>query len=278
MSSPYGTPPPPGGNLINGDPRSLPPGWIAERDQQSGVWYFVNTSVPNPQAVWEDPRPAYYANGGGSSPYGGQNQYAPPPAQGGSSPYPQQPVQQQGGQASSYYGQGVATQGQPSVGAPATGDMDKGLLSNLMGGKTNQQNHGQSSSGSSSPFNKTNLLAGAGGLAAGGIAYKLFENFKEHRHESHGGHHGGGHHGGGGGMFSPPPGGPPGGGMGGLFGGGGGGGGMFGGGGPGGRMFGGGGGPGGGFGGGFGGGGPPHHGGGHHGGHGGHHGGPPGGW
>ncbi|GAA5977794.1 hypothetical protein JCM10908_005100 [Rhodotorula pacifica] len=47
---------------VAGDARPLPPGWISEIDPTSGVPYFVDTTQPNPQATWEDPRPAYYAN------------------------------------------------------------------------------------------------------------------------------------------------------------------------------------------------------------------------
>ena len=91
----------------------LPQGWIEEKDPQ-GRSYFVDTTQPNPHAVWDDPRaqqaPQYQQH---------QNQYAPPSdgqyqqagAQ-GQSPYP--PVS------------GVASEG------------DKGLMSSMMGKVTGQ--------------------------------------------------------------------------------------------------------------------------------------------
>ncbi|GAA5918733.1 hypothetical protein JCM1841_006267 [Sporobolomyces salmonicolor] len=183
--------------------RPLPPGWISEFDGARGLPYFVNTSLPNPQAVWEDPRPAYYAaltSSGSGSPYPAlqPNQYAPPsttpyPQQSQSpypqsqSPYPQQPVQQQQGQ-----GQAAGYYAQPDPQQPS----EKGLLSGLgglMGGKTNQQQQGQygypqpqqQPSGSSSPFNKNTLLAGGAGVGIAALGYELFKHHeeKEHRHE-----------------------------------------------------------------------------------------------
>lgn len=109
MSTPK---PPPPAPVIAGDPRPLPPGWISEIDPSSGLPYFVvrwpllergegnppylskrvaflprgarshrgaslarvqDTTQPNPQATWEDPRPAYYAQ------FANTNVHAPPP-------------------------------------------------------------------------------------------------------------------------------------------------------------------------------------------------------
>ncbi|GAA5842664.1 hypothetical protein JCM11251_007754 [Rhodosporidiobolus azoricus] len=126
------------------DLRALPPGWIREVDSRSGVPYYVNTAAPNPQPVWEDPRPAYHyrTSAGSNSPYPPYNptgQQQPPQnsfnsaslvptATPSSSQYQQEHQQQQGHQASGawkgaaagyYSGQteygGSANTGQPPV-------------------------------------------------------------------------------------------------------------------------------------------------------------------
>jgi hypothetical protein len=231
-----------------------------------------NTRAANPTAVWEDPRPAYYASYDSlANEPPKQQHYAPPPPQqqqsyqqqsGQNSPYQQQ--QQQGqGQAADYYGNG-ASNGQPPVGAVAQSDADKGLFSKLTGHGNNQQQYQQQQYGqqqcmssshcplypvltsptfppllpdqqpqqsSSSGFNSSSLLAGsspplffhllcfthwlccfpfpffsplgAGGLAAGGMAVKLFQTLSgSGRHNSYGGGGGGMFSGGGGGAFS----------------------------------------------------------------------------
>lgn len=57
----YGGPPPPANQ-----PPQVPPPWIAEWDQQSQRWYFVNRQTGERQ--WE--LPASYYNGAPNRPYG----------------------------------------------------------------------------------------------------------------------------------------------------------------------------------------------------------------
>ncbi|GAA5820727.1 hypothetical protein JCM3770_005265 [Rhodotorula araucariae] len=161
------------------DTRTLPPGWISELDPRTGVPYFVNTAAANPQAVWDDPRTGYYgdAAAGSYAQPASQASYAP-----SSSPYPpvggaQQLQQQQGqGEAQAYYN----TPGNIAGVQQGQGD-DKGLLSSVIGNTSgagyNQQQQQQSPSPSSG-FGRSSLLAGAGGLGAGAIAYKLFDALK----------------------------------------------------------------------------------------------------
>lgn len=113
----------------------LPQGWIEEKDPQ-GRSYFVNTAVPNPQAVWEDPRltnqqqapPQYQQQ---------QNQYAPP----SDNSY----QQQQQSQGQSPY---------PPVTSQGQDQNDKGLMSNMVGKITGQnQNQAQNNPNYSQQYN-----------------------------------------------------------------------------------------------------------------------------
>ncbi|GAA6014324.1 hypothetical protein JCM10207_005421 [Rhodosporidiobolus poonsookiae] len=114
-----------GDAVINDDSRPLPPGWVAERNPD-GVWYFVDTEQDDPQAVWDDPRPAYYARGTQTT----QNRYAPPP---GPSPHPPPPayadsqVEQRGPvTSSSAVRGGEQQQGGQRDYCGASGSMDRG--------------------------------------------------------------------------------------------------------------------------------------------------------
>ncbi len=113
----------------------LPQGWIEEKDQQ-GRSYFVNTAVPNPSAVWEDPRlsqqqpPQYQQQQA--------NQYAPP----SDNSYQQQ------------QGQGQGQSPYPPVSSQGQDPNDKGLMSNMMGKITGQnQNQAQQNPNYSQQYN-----------------------------------------------------------------------------------------------------------------------------
>ncbi|GAA5862355.1 hypothetical protein JCM8547_007614 [Rhodosporidiobolus lusitaniae] len=196
-------PPPPSAPAYDADPRPLPPGWVREVDAQTGAPYFVDTTAFKLQAVWEDPRPAFYAARGSlpAGPPPQQNQYAPPPAPAyGRPPQPPQHFQQPPPpQAYPAQQQPVQEYQQQMT---AQGGQERGFLSKLVGGGTGQ--------GSSGWSNKNTLLAGAGGLVAGGLAYKLFEEVTDHHHDHHHHHHGSGGPGGWGDGPGGPGMGPPG--------------------------------------------------------------------
>ncbi|GAA5886721.1 hypothetical protein JCM16303_003292 [Sporobolomyces ruberrimus] len=204
------------------DTRPLPPGWITETDHSTGVPYYV----PNPTAIWEDPRPQYY-NSSSSSTSHGYGHSAPPPAINSSS-YPSQPsttpysndqynvnsgygTQQQynsaGGANGNYQQQSTYPNQQPQH---QNNEKEKGLLGTLMGVVKPQQNHGQqqpqggyghgSSSYGGGP-GKNSLMTGAGVASAGAVAYKLFDAVAGKNKKQHGHGHGGGMGGGMGGML-----------------------------------------------------------------------------
>ena len=114
----------------------LPQGWIEEKDPQ-GRPYFVDTSAPDPHAVWEDPRlsqqhapPQYQQQ---------QNQYAPP------SDVPYQQLGQGQSQGQSPY---------PPVTSQGQDQNDKGLMSNMVGKIIGQnQNQAQANPNYSQQYN-----------------------------------------------------------------------------------------------------------------------------
>ncbi|KAI8049453.1 hypothetical protein BDF22DRAFT_698680 [Syncephalis plumigaleata] len=81
------------------DNRPLPPGWISQFDQGSNRYFYVETATG--KSVWEDPRPAFYANqpptgGHSATPVGNMPSDMPmsmPSADGGAAPpaYPAGP-------------------------------------------------------------------------------------------------------------------------------------------------------------------------------------------
>ncbi|CAO3659583.1 unnamed protein product [Umbelopsis ramanniana] len=77
-------PPPPKSADSNPDRRQLPPGWITQKDPNSGKWFYVYT--PNAHTQWDHPidRPLQDQQRGSAASYQGYSQ----------SPY-QQPYQQQ---------------------------------------------------------------------------------------------------------------------------------------------------------------------------------------
>ncbi|GAA5993678.1 hypothetical protein JCM5350_003025 [Sporobolomyces pararoseus] len=174
------------------DSRPLPPGWITEIDPATGVPYYVDTTAASPQAVWEDPRDAYYNSLATSIQYS-----APPPPSINSSAYPSQsnppaytsnqtpnnPQQYGGIPSGSGYNPQYSQNSPPSQ--STSNDQDKGLMSSLMGGKR-PQGYNQQQQTSSSPFGGSSLMSGAGGAVAGAVAYKLFESVtgKNKKHHS----------------------------------------------------------------------------------------------
>lgn len=113
----------------------LPPGWIAQYDQSSQRWYFVEQTTGRTQ--WDPP----------SAPYSG---YAPPPT-GPSDPYAGGRGQNAGPGAYNQYGGSDHDQNAQQY----YGDMKQ----------TEEKSEKKASSDK-----KNMLLAGAGGLALGGVA------------------------------------------------------------------------------------------------------------
>lgn len=206
----------------------LPQGWISEVDPQSGRTYYVDTRQQNPAATWEHPS---QIGGDGQrglmsnvmSSFGGKTQqqqtnYNPPSQQCTSispfavglcaasvqsltacctstdaSPYP--PA------GTSYNNQSYQsqTQGyaapQQNYGSPAASPYPQQQYQQPQQQyqQPQQQYQQQQQQPAKSSGLSSTLMAGAGGLAAGGVATALLGKVLK------GGHHGSSHHGGGGG-------------------------------------------------------------------------------
>ncbi|PCH41545.1 hypothetical protein WOLCODRAFT_143636 [Wolfiporia cocos MD-104 SS10] len=99
MSQPYGRPYSPSYSKPapphNPDTRPLPPGWVAQYDNNYNAWFYVNTNEEPPRSSWvhplgppppSSPRPSSYAPPQGPPPPDRGRGYSPAPYSGGPPP------------------------------------------------------------------------------------------------------------------------------------------------------------------------------------------------
>lgn len=150
---PYGAPPsgPPG------EPH-LPPGWIKQWDHNSQRYYYVEQATGRTQ--WDAPQGYNY-----SSP--------PPPSHGGYAPPPSGPGgyhDQSRGQASDFYNSYGGAQ--PAAGYPNPQHQDN--AQHYYGDVAESEKKAEKKEKKEDHSTRNMLLAGAGGLAVGGLAMHAF--------------------------------------------------------------------------------------------------------
>lgn len=154
-------PPPPSSGAPPGQPQ-LPPGWISQWDQNSQRYYYVEQATGRTQ--WDAPQHYNY-----SSP--------PPPSQGGYAPPPSGP----GGYHNPSRDQGAASSFYNQYGGamPAQGYNDPQHHDNAQqyyGDVANTEKKAEKKKDNST---RNMLLAGAGGLAVGGLAVAAFGKLEQ---------------------------------------------------------------------------------------------------
>ncbi|KAF8211664.1 hypothetical protein K438DRAFT_1807687 [Mycena galopus ATCC 62051] len=201
----------------NPDTRQLPPGWITQFDGNYNAWFYVNTQVQPPVTTWVHPLGATPSPGAYGAPQGSEKDYFPTPQPTGS-PYPAAaanpyPPQQGGGYDS---GSGYPQAPQPGQYSPQYSPQpppqqypnpppqeDKGLLSGLFGGSSQQQpvyGQGQPMYGQGQPMYAMSepppkkhgigmgtVALGAGSLLGGVLLAEAFEGHGHHNNHHH--HH-----------------------------------------------------------------------------------------